>query len=341
MFEFFKSKDKTVFNKIIMQGVSLFFLLFTLVYFFHEYFPDPNGNSPWVKIGLLRHIILMLLFISMVWSYAYYRAAFGKKVVKRDSMSRFFFWGIRVIILILLVLGAMGVYLVLDSETGSSAIFKSIGLGIVTVWSCVFLAYFIWAIYYYNINMGLTDEEWKKIDEAKEDKRLGNFYNQDDIDEEPKYNPYADQTFGLPSGTVRGMIAFTLLFGAIAMLVVSFGMTNEIDPNSFFWDQYDFYKDAFLMMIAFYFGSRSLQYLKEGNTPVKLETVGSTKSPNPANNPPDHSKATGKEEMINAGDINPMESSSEAQEPVEEQQPTVKTAKADDDFSSKVNPMNP
>lgn len=340
MLEFFKSKDKTVFYKILMQGISVFFLLFTLVYFFHEYFPDPNGSSQWIAIGFLRHIILMLLFGAMVWSYAYYRAAFGKKSVKRDSMSRFFFWGIRVIILILLVMGAMGVYLILDSNIGNSAIFKAVGLGIVTVWTCVFLAYFIWAIYYYNINMGLTDEEWKKIDEAKEDKRLGNFYNQDDIDEEPKYNPYADQTFGLPSGTVRGMIAFTLLFGAIAMLVVSFGMTNEIDPNSLFWDQYDFYKDAFLMMIAFYFGSRSLQYLKEGNIPVKMETVGSSKSPNPANNPPDHSIATGKEEMINAGDINPMESP--ASDPQKEKAPEQeKSSKKDDDFTSEINPMNP
>ena len=64
------------------------------------------------------------------------------------------------------------------------------------------------------------------------------------------------------------MIAFTLLFGALAMLVASIGMKNELDPASMFWDQYEFFKTAFLMMIAFYFGSRSLQYLNQ-NKPLK------------------------------------------------------------------------
>ena len=110
--------------------------------------------------------------------------------------------------------------------------------------------------------MGKTNEEWAKIKEAKNNRTKGLPYDQKDIDDEPKYNPYKDETFGLPSGTVRGMIAFTLLFGAIAMLIVSFGMDKETLAGSLLLDEFEFFKTAFLMMIAFYFGSRSLQYLK-------------------------------------------------------------------------------
>jgi len=70
------------------------------------------------------------------------------------------------------------------------------------------------------------------------------------------------------------MIAFTLLFGAIAVLIVSIGMRNQWDENTVFWDQYEFFKTAFLMMIAFYFGSRSLQYLQNRNQPVVPDNAG-------------------------------------------------------------------
>ncbi len=59
------------------------------------------------------------------------------------------------------------------------------------------------------------------------------------------------------------MIAFTLLFGAISLMVVSMGMDGEINENSFFWDHFEFFKTAFLMMIAFYFGDSSLKTLSK------------------------------------------------------------------------------
>lgn len=182
---------------------------------------------------------------------------------ERNSLYRFFFWGMRVVIVITLIIGIWGVFAIFrNNDCGDCAIFKAIGLAIIIIWACIFLGYFIWAIYFYNINLAKTEGEWDIIKQAKHDKRSGNFYLKSDIEEEPTYNPYKDETFGLPPGTVRGMIAFTLLFGAIAMLIVSIGMRNELDPNSMFVDQYEFFKTAFLMMIAFYFGSRSLQYLK-------------------------------------------------------------------------------
>lgn len=197
-----------------------------------------------------------------------------KEEPKKDQFNTLFFNGLKLFIAILLLLGIMGIVLIMASGM-EGAIFKSIGLGIAIIWACIFLAYFVWAIYFYNINFGKTDYEWEKIYQAKEMKKLGLRLEDDDEIEEPRYNPNKDETFGLPNGTVRGMIAFTLLFGAIAMLIISMGMNSELDRNSFFWDHFEFYKTAFLMMIAFYFGSRSLQYLqKRWQTPPQETAHG-------------------------------------------------------------------
>jgi hypothetical protein len=320
MLNLFKSRDKELFNHVILQGVVLFFAALFLILFIHEYF-----GSPWIR-GWGRHIVVIVSFAMFIAVYALYKSTTENKKKKPDSMSKFFFWGIRVIIFILLGLGAFGVMMVFETNTGDSAVFKAIGLGIVTLWACIFLSYFIWAIYYYNVNLGLTDEEWNKIYAAKEDKRMGNFYNEDDIEAEPEYNPYKDETFGMPNGTVRGMIAFSLLFGAIALLVVSFGMTNEIDPNSLFWDQYEFFKTAFLMMIAFYFGSRSLQYLRPNGAPVP---VGKD-NPSPASGsvPPSMEEQVKKEikEPSPIGATDPMKTPEEKpkkEKPVKEDFSTV------------------
>lgn len=338
--KFLKAQNRPAFNKAIFQSLNYvlgFLLLLAL-------FREVTGSNDWHWLG--RYGLLLLLLVGFVLSLSFYRAEFTKASKKRDSMSRFFFWGIRVIIFILLVLGVLGVLVIFESsDCTECAVYKAVGLGIVTVWACVFLSYFIWAIYYYNINLGLTDEEWEKIDEAKENKRHGNFYSQADIDEEPKYNPYSDQTFGLPAGTVRGMIAFTLLFGAIAMLVVSFGMTNELDPNSLFWDQYEFYKTAFLMMIAFYFGSRSLQYLKGGSS-SQLPTGANVTSPIDTDADQEISEDdNGKSAPILAGFEDPMKSEKEekkkgAKAPSSKGKSKKKTSKEDEDFSQEFDPMN-
>ena len=177
-----------------------------------------------------------------------------------------------ILFVVVLITGLIGIM-----NKGSEAqVFKAIGFGLIMVWTCIFICYFFWAIYFYNIRFGLGKKAWKKIEEAKQNRTNNKPYRQEDIDEEPKENPYKDQTFGLPTGTVRGMIAFTLLFGSIALLIVSFGMSNQIQTNGFFFDQFDFFKTAFLMMIAFYFGNHSLKYLKPA-TPVRL---GESDEPN-------------------------------------------------------------
>lgn len=155
------------------------------------------------------------------------------------------------------------------------------------LWSNVFLGYFIWATYYYNLNYGVSNKVWQKIEEAKSAKASSLPYNADILDDEPLFNPYNDQTFGLPPGTVRGMIAFSLLFGGTALLIVSFGLNSEISPDSIFRDQYEFFKTAFLMMVAFYFGTRSLKYLNGAEKGVEqYNTVNAQKKGTPPSSTP-------------------------------------------------------
>ncbi len=267
-----KTKKMQRFWKSLLEGGSYLFaavsVLFILLAFYGDIFID----------NLIVAIVFALIFVALRVGLSTY---FDSQEKQRNSLYKFFFGGLKGVVVIVLLIGIWGVYeIITNSQCGPCAVYQAIGLGIVVIWSCVFLSYFIWAIYFYNINLGLTEDEWDKIHIAREKKLNGENYSVDDINEEPAYNPYKDETFGLPPGTVRGMIAFTLLFGAIAMLIVSIGMKNEIDTNAMFWDQYEFFKTAFLMMIAFYFGSRSLQYLQNRNQPF---VAGSNKKINQQN----------------------------------------------------------
>lgn len=175
---------------------------------------------------------------------------------------------------IFLIFGILSAVLIFFS-TGD--IFKATAVIFLLVWLIVFLRYFVWAVYHYNINYGLTSNDWVKIAEAREKKLRG-----EDIDEketeEPAYNPYRSQTFGLPPGTVRGMIAFTLLFGSITILVASMGMGAGDLQNSLIRDQFEFFKTAFLMMIAFYFGDKSLKFLQKRWKNPNGNTEGGTEN---------------------------------------------------------------
>jgi hypothetical protein len=67
-------------------------------------------------------------------------------------------------------------------------------------------------------------------------------------------NPYLNETFGLPKGTVRGIISLTILVLALLMIYISiFAQDNFFESKDL-----EFVKDAFLMMIAFYFGSKAV-----------------------------------------------------------------------------------
>jgi hypothetical protein len=135
-------------------------------------------------------------------------------------------------------------------------IYKMISMNIILLWIGILVGYFSWVIYFFNINLGLTNEDWAEIRQKTS--------NGEQVDY-PTRNPHENQTLGLPEGTIRGTLALSLAVGALAMLIASLGMDSKLSTNELFIDTFDFFKTAFLMMIAFYFGNKSLQYLN----PVK------------------------------------------------------------------------
>ncbi|MGB3587712.1 MAG: N-acetylmuramidase domain-containing protein [Tunicatimonas sp.] len=191
----------------------------------------------------------------------------------------FFFTGTRLLTIILTLVGLVGaLFVYLHHEN----IFQAMGLVVSIIWVAVFLRYFMWSVYHYNINYGLTDEDWEKIESARKREKMGFPVNPEDV-KAPDKNPYRSQTFGLPPGTVRGMIAFTLLLGGLSLLIVSFG--NEYysgDQLALIRQQFEFFETAFLMMIAFYFGDKSLKYLQRRwttNSPEVKDEAGNITKP--------------------------------------------------------------
>lgn len=136
--------------------------------------------------------------------------------------------------------------------TPSDSVFFAIAAAIVVSWILILAGYYSWAIYFYNINMGWTDQDWKEQDI----KRLAN-----PNEAEPVNNPNQEETLGLPPGTVRGTIALSVLVGGLAMLIASLAMPGKYSQNEFLVDNFEYIKTAFLMVIAFYFGSKSLEFI--------------------------------------------------------------------------------
>ncbi|WP_339902838.1 N-acetylmuramidase family protein [uncultured Cyclobacterium sp.] len=180
----------------------------------------------------------------------------------------FFFKGtviLSVILVIFAILGALFVYIEHDN------LFQAVGLATTVIWIALFLIYFMWSVYHYNINYGLTDQDWQRIYDFRDMHSKGIPVKASDL-EMPEHNPYKSQTFGLPPGTVRGMIAFTLLMGGMSLLIVSFGTQYSGVDAALLSQQFEFFETAFLMMIAFYFGDKSLKYLRERWVPKQNNT---------------------------------------------------------------------
>ena len=154
----------------------------------------------------------------------------------------------------LIILGAI-VYIVIQFIVGpGEEIYNLIALGILLIWFGVLVAYYAWAIFFYNINLGLTNEDWAEIRDRRQ-------YSPEGAQDVPTENPNINETLGLPTGTVRGTLALTLMIGGLAMTIAALGMENFMKENTFLVDNFDFFKTAFLMMIAFYFGSKSLEMI--------------------------------------------------------------------------------
>src|SRR5690554_759166 len=224
--------------------------------------PGRNSTSPTFLYGLV--IVMALSFVYGISARFMKRGETGK-TEHGNPYHNFFFRGTAVLTMVLTLLGILGAIFI---YTDDGNLFQSVGLVISVIWIGAFLMYFMWAVYHYNINYGLTDLDWEKIFEARERYRQGFPVKQAELDA-PTSNPYRAQTFGLPPGTVRGMIAFTLLIGGMSLLIVSFGTEYTGAELALVRQQFEFFETAFLMMIAFYFGDKSLRYLSNRRNKTK------------------------------------------------------------------------
>ena len=87
-----------------------------------------------------------------------------------------------------------------------------------------------------------------------------------EADQPDPVNPYKEETFGLPPGTVHGTIALSLLVACFALLILSKDLDFQKNPD-FIERYFEFMKTAIIMMIAFYFGNQSLKYLRSPVAP--------------------------------------------------------------------------
>jgi hypothetical protein len=204
-----------------------------------------------------------VLFIALTFMYGVVVRYINPKSKDRNPnhnpYQNYFFKGTVILSSLLVIFGIFGAFFVYVEHDN---LFQAVGLATVVIWIAAFLIYFMWSVYHYNINYGLTDQDWQRIYDAKDRYSEGMPVKPSEM-ETPEYNPYRSQTFGLPPGTVRGMIAFTLLMGGMSLLIVSYGSQYSGGEIALLRQQFEFFETAFLMMIAFYFGDKSLKYLQK------------------------------------------------------------------------------
>ncbi|MFO7822342.1 MAG: N-acetylmuramidase domain-containing protein [Cyclobacterium sp.] len=236
----------------------------------------------------------LVIVTALIFIYGLLARYFGPKTKDRNPnfnpYHTFFFKGTVILSSVLVIFGILGAFFVYVEYDN---LFQAVGLATSVVWIALFLIYFMWSVYHYNINYGLTDQDWQRIYDAKDRYSQGLPVKASEMSM-PDHNPYRSQTFGLPPGTVRGMIAFTLLMGGMALLIVSFGTQYTGVDAALLSQQFEFFETAFLMMIAFYFGDKSLKYLQnrwvprdrpeenEGEESKSPRTTATTKSDAPA-----------------------------------------------------------
>jgi hypothetical protein len=243
------------FYQMLIRIIATVVFAIVLGYFLRQFFQGDQNVLAWtipaiIALGLIYWVVI-----------SYFKDKDVKNSYYVNKYHDIFFKGTIIFAISLVTISIVYSVLMYFEQKN---IFAIVGLLMLVTWLAVFMTYFVWAVYHYNINFGITDGEWAEIAEAKRQGRDLEHENPSFQIREPKYNPYRSQTFGLPPGTVRGMIAFTLLFGGISLLVASMG-TEEINPElmQLRIQQFEFFETAFLMMIAFYFGDRSLKYFRD------------------------------------------------------------------------------
>ena len=184
----------------------------------------------------------------------------AKKSVR--TLNKIFIGAITFIILLLLLMIVISAF---ELALGGLSIYSFVAISLMMIWLGLLIGYLAWAVYFYNINLGLTNESWAELKEKQisEDESVKLDNTLDKKYSGPTDNLYQGESLGLPPGTIRGSIALTLMIGGLALFIYSMGSSSIQEGNSFIYDNFEFFKTAFLMMIAFYFGSKSLEILQK------------------------------------------------------------------------------
>jgi hypothetical protein len=202
-----------------------------------------------------------------------------ERAVKNKKHRNYMFLALMGVVMLTIILPIIYIIISVFRDSGEE-LYKHIALLILLVWFAGLGAYYAWAIYFYNINLGLTNESWAELKEK-------NKLSPDATSTTPIRNPHADETLGLPKGTIRGTLALTLLIGGLAMTIAALGMKNSISEDTFLVDNFDFFKTAFLMMIAFYFGNKSLEMIGYKSKKTYSKADGNSEAANsPVSNQP-------------------------------------------------------
>lgn len=202
-------------------------------------------------------------------------------------LNKVFFFGILFILVLLL---SMIVITTFQLILGNIVIYSFVAINLILIWLGLLIGYLAWSIYFYNINLGLTNESWAELKEKRisEDESIFAEQTLNKKVSGPQDNIYKEESLGLPPGTIRGTLALTLMIGGLALFIYSMGDPKIQEGNSFIYDNFEFFKTAFLMMIAFYFGSKSLELLrKDAPGGIILKRFGNQGSPGNDNPPPD------------------------------------------------------
>ena len=162
-----------------------------------------------------------------------------------------------------LVVAALLLYINLFYGGTEINVYDQIALSLLVVWIGIVISYLAWSTYFYNFNFARSASFWKKFEAKAKEYELSGEKSESEIYDElgaPRENPYKDETFGMPPGTVRGILALTILMGGISLFI---GLFSEDSPltDSVFYSYFQFFEDAFLMVIAFYFGTKGLDII--------------------------------------------------------------------------------
>jgi hypothetical protein len=211
-----------------------------------------------------------------------------------------------------LVVVALLLYINLFDGGTELNIYDQIALSLLVVWIGVVICYLAWSVYFYNFNFARSAKFWKKFEKkAKEYEESGEKTEAALYAElaAPMENPYKDETFGMPPGTVRGILALTILMGGISLFI---GLFSEDPPlaDSVFYSYFQFFEDAFLMVIAFYFGTKGLDII----TRQRGSSYSTPRAENESRQLPGYSqdkrvKAPQKEDLSEMADVLPTNGS--------------------------------